>query len=64
MFHGCGSDLNLFVVLCFFVAGMRRTSRRSAGSQERSDFGLGQTVFCGLGGDLPLFSTGVEMIEG
>lgn len=65
MFRGCGSNLNLFVVLClfFFVAGVQRTFWRCTASQKRSDCGLGQVVFCGLGGGLPVFFIGVEMIE-
>lgn len=65
MFRGCGSNLNIFVVLRFFfvVAGVQRTFWRCTASQKRSDCGLGQVVFCGLGGGLPVFSTGVEMTE-
>lgn len=66
MFCGCGSNLNLFVVLWFFfvvvVAGVQRSFRRCTASQKRSDCGLGHMVFCGFGGGLPVFSAGVEMI--
>lgn len=63
MFHGCGSNLNLFVVLCFFVAEGQRTSWRSAAGWKCSDCGLGQMAFCGLGGDLPVSPAGVQTIE-
>lgn len=63
MFCGCGSDLNLFVVLRFFVAEVRRTSWRSAARRKCSDCGLGQMAFCGLGGDPPVSPAGVGTIE-